>query len=143
MPQKKMNQSSKTRAGKFGRSSLGELEEAGAGQRRARKIIPSVLSKTALSWEKELYRGSHAFPAQPTKLDRLPGHCSSLWKAMGHRWKVLQHFQWQWLSTQRHEWKELSLASSSAPLLQRQCFISHPPSATSLQWLERIYPRPT
>lgn len=32
-----------------------KLGEAGAGQRRARKIIPSVLNKTSLSWEKELY----------------------------------------------------------------------------------------
>lgn len=117
---KKTNWASKSRAGRFGRSWLGELEAGRAGivQRRARKIMPSVLRKTSLSWWKELYRDSQAFPAQPSKLDRLPGHCSSLGKAPGHRWKVLQQFRHWRHSMQRLEWKGLNLSSSSAPLLQ-------------------------
>lgn len=82
-------------------------------------------------------RKAHAFPAQPSNLDRLPGHCSNLLKATGER--CCNTLQWQWLSTQRPEWKELSLARSSAPLLQRQCFIFHLPAATSLQLREDLF----
>lgn len=67
----------------------------------------------------------------------LTWHCSSPWKAPGHRWKVLQQFQRRQLGMQGLEWKELNLAISSAPLLQTHCFASHPPAAASLQLLNR------
>jgi len=139
---KKTDQASKSRADRFGRSWLGELEpeRAGVELRRAKKIIPSVLRKTPpLSWWEELYWGSPALPAQLSKLDKLPGRCSSLWKAPGHRWKVQQQFQHWWLGVQRLERKRLNLTSSSAALLQSQCFTSHPPAAASLQLLQRRF----